>query len=122
LHTNDVLAALSALGHPRRLEAFRLLVTMGDQGLLAGEVAERLDAKQNTMSTNLSVLLRAGLVRAVREGRGVRYSANMDSFGRMLQFLISDCCSGNPESRRELTALVGAAQADVSGMPNPAHA
>ncbi|MEM7496446.1 MAG: helix-turn-helix transcriptional regulator [Pseudomonadota bacterium] len=122
MHTNEVLAALSALGHPRRLEAFRLLVTMGEQGLLAGEVADRLQAKQNTMSTNLSVLLRAGLVRAVREGRGVRYSANMDTFARMLQFLITDCCSGNPKSHRVLTELVATPQVERNGMPNPAHA
>jgi DNA-binding transcriptional ArsR family regulator len=122
VQTNEVLAALSALGHPRRLEAFRLLVTMGEKGLLAGEVADRLDAKQNTMSTNLSVLLRAGLVRAVREGRGVRYSANMDTFANMLKFLIGDCCGGNPKMCRELTETVAQPLLAQQGGPNPAHA
>ncbi|MEM6679400.1 MAG: helix-turn-helix domain-containing protein [Pseudomonadota bacterium] len=119
MQTNEVLAALSALGHPRRLEAFRLLVTMGEDGLLAGEVADRLSAKQNTMSTNLSVLLRAGLVRAVREGRGVRYSADMGTFAAMLQYLIGDCCSGNPKMFQQLTQMVSDV---VPADRSPAHA
>ncbi|MEM6490162.1 MAG: metalloregulator ArsR/SmtB family transcription factor [Pseudomonadota bacterium] len=95
MQNEEALAALSALGHPRRLEALRLLVSSGAEGLLAGEVADRLGAKQNTMSTNLAVLLRARLVEARREGRGVRYTANIDTFSAMLQFLVSDCCGGN---------------------------
>ncbi|MEM6945376.1 MAG: helix-turn-helix domain-containing protein, partial [Pseudomonadota bacterium] len=73
-------------------------------------------------STNLSVLLRAGLVQAVREGRGVRYSANMDTFGGMLQFLIGDCCSGNPKMARELTELVATPLLRSQQVPNPVHA
>lgn len=90
----DALAALSALGHPRRLDAFRLLVAAAPDGLLAGDIAERLGSKQNTMSTNLAVLLRAKLVRARREGRGVRYTADTETFGTLLRYLAKDC-SGN---------------------------
>ena len=93
MQKEDAMAALSALGHARRLDAFRLLMEAAPHGLLAGEVAERLCAKQNTMSTNLAVLLRAGLVRARREGRGVRYTADTETFAALLRFLMGDCCS-----------------------------
>ncbi len=38
----------------------------------------RLDARQNTMSANLSILRQAGLVRNRREGRRIRYFADME--------------------------------------------
>ena len=70
--------------------------------MLAGEIAETLDARQNTMSTNLSVLLNAGLLRNEREGRAIRYFANMDGLQGLLGFLLQDCCGGRPELCRPL--------------------
>jgi DNA-binding transcriptional ArsR family regulator len=96
------LTAFSALSQSSRLDAFRLLVQAGDAGMLAGEIAEALDAKQNTMSTNLSVLMAAGLLRNVREGRAIRYFANMDGLQGLLGFLLQDCCGGRPELCRPL--------------------
>ena len=66
------LAALAALGQETRLDIFRLLVRAGPDGLAAGEIAEELGVLQNTLSANLSVLLRAGMVRNRREGRSIR--------------------------------------------------
>ena len=66
--------AFAALSQPLRLDAFRLIVAAGPQGLLAGEIAEAMGAKQNTMSTNLAQLREAGLLVSRREGRGVRYA------------------------------------------------
>ncbi|MEM6422193.1 MAG: helix-turn-helix domain-containing protein [Pseudomonadota bacterium] len=122
MQNEDALAALSALGHSRRLDAFRLLVSAGPGGLLAGEVADRLDAKQNTMSTNLAVLLRARLVRARREGRGVRYTADMDTFSSMLKFLIGDCCGGRPELCDDALRAVGEAEKLAPSEPRLADA
>jgi hypothetical protein len=42
METNQAIAALTALGHPTRLAAYRLLVQAGPQGRMAGEIAEAL--------------------------------------------------------------------------------
>lgn len=91
------LAALSALGQDTRLEVFRLLVRAGADGVPAGEVAARLDTVQNTMSAHLKILDHAGLVRAERDGRTIRYVADMTGFRDLLAYLMEDCCNGSPE-------------------------
>ncbi len=91
------LLALSALGQETRLDVFRLLVQAGSKGMLAGEIAAEMGVLQNTMSTNLSILHQAGLVRNTREGRAIRYFADMDGMRGMLGFLMEDCCGGQPE-------------------------
>lgn len=93
----SALTAFSALAQQTRLEAFRLLVTAGDTGMSAGDIAEALDVRQNTLSANLAVLLQAGLVRNQREGRVIRYFADTDGMRGMLGFLLEDCCGGRPE-------------------------
>lgn len=94
---NHALEALAALGQKTRLEVFRLLVKAGPDGMFAGDIADALDVRQNTMSANLAVLLRAGLVRNEREGRTIRYVADMDGVRGLLGFLMEDCCGGNPD-------------------------
>ena len=91
------LAALSALGQDTRLEVFRLLVRVGEDGLPAGEIGASLGAVQNTMSAHLKVLDHAGLVRAQRDGRTIRYVADMTGFRDLLAYLMEDCCNGSPE-------------------------
>lgn len=93
----ESLDALSALSHETRLDVFRLLVKAGGDGLLAGEIAARLDVRQNTLSSNLAILNRAGLVSWRREGRAIRYIAAMDGMRGLLGFLMKDCCGGRPE-------------------------
>jgi ArsR family transcriptional regulator len=93
----DALAAFAALSQPTRLDVFRLLMTAGNDGLLSGEIGERLGVKQNTMSANLAVLARSGLVRNEREGRNIRYFADLDGIRSLLGFLMEDCCGGRPE-------------------------
>ncbi|MEO0383678.1 MAG: helix-turn-helix transcriptional regulator [Pseudomonadota bacterium] len=92
----DASDAFAALSQPSRLEAFRLLVKAGEPGMMAGDIGRHLDVRQNTMSANLAVLLHAGLVRRERHGRTIRYFANFQSMQRFMQFLIEDCCNGNP--------------------------
>lgn len=94
---NQSLSAFAALSQQTRLEVFRLLVQAGAAGMLAGEVADRLGVRQNTMSTNLSILLRAGLIRNEREGRAIRYFADFDGVRGLLGFLMEECCGGKPE-------------------------
>ena len=91
------LSAFDALSQPTRLAALRAMVRAGAAGLSAGEVAVATGTVQNTMSSHLSVLLASGLVRNVREGRSIHYSADMDALGRLIGFLMEDCCGGRPE-------------------------
>ncbi|MEM1366147.1 MAG: metalloregulator ArsR/SmtB family transcription factor [Pseudomonadota bacterium] len=94
---NDAISAFGALAQPTRLDVFRLLIKAGAEGMLAGAIAETLGVRQNTMSANLSVLLQAGLVRNEREGRAIRYFANMAGLRDLLSFLMEDCCGGRTE-------------------------
>ncbi|WP_336070137.1 metalloregulator ArsR/SmtB family transcription factor [Nitratireductor rhodophyticola] len=93
----EAINALAALGQETRLDVFRLLVRAGPEGLPAGEVAARLGVVQNTASAHLKVLSQSRLIRAEREGRIIRYSADMTGFRDLLAFLMEDCCNGNPE-------------------------
>lgn len=97
MDSNKALAAFSALSQPTRLDVFRLLVKAGADGMPAGEIGERLNVRQNTMSANLAVLLNAGLVRNERRGRTIRYFAEFDAMRGLLGFLMEDCCGGRPE-------------------------
>jgi ArsR family transcriptional regulator, arsenate/arsenite/antimonite-responsive transcriptional repressor len=94
---DSTLSALSALGQETRLDVFRLLVRAGQEGLLAGEIGDALGVRQNTMSANLSVLNQAGLIRNRREGRAIRYFADMEGMRGLLAYLMEDCCGGRPE-------------------------
>ena len=100
------LAALAALGQETRLDVFRLLVKAVQEGVPAGEIADRLGAVQNTVSTHLKVLTQAGLIRPERRGRVVRYVADMTGFRDLLAYLMEDCCNGAPELCRPVIEAV----------------
>ena len=89
--------AFAALSQPTRLKALRILVQTGKSGMLAGDLGDLMEVRQNTMSANLAVLLHAGLVRNEREGRSIRYFADFDGLRDLLSFLMEDCCGGKPE-------------------------
>lgn len=89
------LESLSALSHETRLWVFRLLVQAGADGLAAGEIAEALGSRQNTMSSHLKILAQAGLIEDQRRGRRIVYRANYDTVRQLVLFLLQDCCAGN---------------------------
>jgi ArsR family transcriptional regulator, arsenate/arsenite/antimonite-responsive transcriptional repressor len=91
------LAALAALGQPTRLAIFRLLMQRGPGGLAAGAIAEAVGCAHNTLSSHLSILARAGLIRGARDGRSILYCADVEGMRALIAFLITDCCDGHPE-------------------------
>lgn len=93
---NSALDAFAALGQATRLDVFRLLIKAGTAGMSAGDISETLGVRQNTMSANLGILARSGLIRSEREGRSIRYFVSMDGMRGLLAFLMEDCCGGNP--------------------------
>ncbi len=90
----DVLAALSALAQENRLDAYRLLVQAGPEGLAASELAERVQIPANTLSFHLKTLSHADLVASRQAGRFIYYSANYDQMNALLGFLTENCCGG----------------------------
>ncbi|HVI28549.1 metalloregulator ArsR/SmtB family transcription factor [Hansschlegelia sp.] len=91
------LDALSALGQSTRLRIFRRLVAMGPEPVAAGVLAQALGCRQNTLSTHLAILSRAGLIVGVREGRSILYRADFDGMRGLVNYLLEDCCNGRPE-------------------------
>ena len=91
------LETLDALSQQTRLSAFRLLVQAGPAGLSAGDIAVRLDSRQNTMSTHLKQLNQAALIDSRREGRSVIYTANYETARELILYLTEDCCAGHAE-------------------------
>ena len=97
MDNEQTIEAFAALAQSTRLDAFRLLVTHEPVGLPAGDVARLLKVPHNTMSTHLSILARAGLIRSERQGRSIIYRADLDQVREAVTFLLKDCCAGRPE-------------------------
>ena len=109
------LIALSALAQGTRIDIFRVLVKTGANGKCAGEIARALGARQNTVSTNLAILTRAGLVTSRREGRSIRYFADIDGMRGVVSFLMEDCCGC------AATVSTGRPAGGAHGEPGAAH-
>lgn len=101
---DSALTGLAALSQRTRLETYRLLVNHQPNGLPAGEIARLIDVPQNTMSTHLAVLARAGLVVAERHSRSIVYRADLDRLRSLTLFLVKDCCGGEAELCESLIA------------------
>lgn len=97
MNSQEVVTKLTAMAQESRLRAFRLLVTQGEQGICAGDIAKQLDISPNTLSFHLKELHEAGLIKSRKEGRSVIYSLNTESYKELLKFLTEDCCAGNAE-------------------------
>jgi ArsR family transcriptional regulator len=104
MEDNAAIEALAALAHPGRLAVFRLLVRAGAGGVAAGEIARSMETPANTMSTQLAILSRTGLIRSRRDSRSVIYSADYARITALLGFLMEDCCEGRPEICAPLAA------------------
>ncbi|WP_022723238.1 helix-turn-helix transcriptional regulator [Rhodopseudomonas sp. B29] len=97
MESENAIMALGALAQSTRLEAFRLLAAHEPDGLPAGAIADALAVPQNTMSSHLAILARAGLIRSRRHSRSIVYRADLARFQQVALFLIKDCCGGRPE-------------------------
>jgi len=89
--------SFGALAQETRLEVVRLLVRAGVDGMSAGEIAQELEVRQNTMSSHLLILVNAGLLESQRDGRSIIYRVQFKGLRQVLKFLVEDCCQGKPE-------------------------
>jgi ArsR family transcriptional regulator len=106
MESEQVILALAALAQSTRLDVFKLLVKHEPDGLAAGDIARTLAVPQNTMSSHLSILSRAGLVSAQRFGRSIVYRGDLARFQAVVLFMLKDCCGGRPEICAPLTAAL----------------
>jgi DNA-binding transcriptional ArsR family regulator len=97
MKSKQALSAFGALAQETRLEIFRQLVRLSPDSIPAGDLAQDLDVPPSTLSSHLAILQRAGLVQSQREGRVIRYSADLDGAKELVEFLVKDCCRGHPE-------------------------
>jgi ArsR family transcriptional regulator, arsenate/arsenite/antimonite-responsive transcriptional repressor len=97
MESEKAILALAALAQSTRLDVFRLLTKHEPEGLAAGDIAKALAVPQNTMSSHLAILSRAGLVTARRISRSIVYRANLGAFQSVVLFMLRDCCDGRPE-------------------------
>ena len=85
-------AALGALAQETRLQAFRLLVEQGPEGLPAGDIAARLGVVPSSLTFHLQQLLGAGLVTQRRRGRHLFYAADHAAMTALVGYLTENCC------------------------------
>jgi len=88
------LDALDALAHATRLAAFRTLVVAGTEGLVVGELRDRLRVPPATLTAHLNVLRAAKLVLDRRDGRNIVVRANLARMNDLVAYLTENCCAG----------------------------
>lgn len=89
------LMAFAALSGSTRLRVVKLLVKAGEAGLTAGEISDAMGASPSKMSFHLSALSKANLVLSSRSERQITYVVDFESIGKLVQYILVDCCSNN---------------------------
>jgi DNA-binding transcriptional ArsR family regulator len=102
MDSDAAIRAFAALAQSTRLAVVRHLIAVHPRDVAAGEIAKYCRVPHNTMSAHLAALVRARLVRVLRQGRRMAYGADLDGFRALLEFLIRDCGSCRPELAAQL--------------------
>jgi DNA-binding transcriptional ArsR family regulator len=87
------LKSFASLSQDTRLQAMRILVEYGTEGIAAGDLSAELGIPQNTLSFHLAHLSQAGLVSAHKQGRQIIYKARLDTVQSLIGFLLDNCCT-----------------------------
>ena len=96
MQTKQATKIFEALSSDVRLDLFRLLVKHAPDGLVQGDIAKELDIPSTNLSFHLKAIVHSGLVDVEREGRFMRYKANIPLMLDIVAYLTSECCAGNP--------------------------
>ncbi len=91
----------SAMGTEARLRIMQLLLSAHPEGLVVTEIQEELDIPNSTLSHHLDKLKNEGLVQVRRESTFLRYTADTEALGQLLQFLYAECCTRNKALKPE---------------------
>jgi ArsR family transcriptional regulator len=85
----------AAMGNDARLRIMRLLLSAHPTGMIVGDIQAELGIPNSTLSHHLDKLKNEALVEVRRSGTFLWYTANIDSLQEIMDFLYSECCSGN---------------------------
>jgi len=85
---------LAELGNTTRLAIFRYLVKMGHAGAPVGSIQKALGIPASTLSHHIARLVGVGLVKQERESRILHCMPQFDVLNELIQFLLSECCTG----------------------------
>src|SRR6476660_5353785 len=91
----------AAMGTESRLRIMQLLLSAHPEGLVVGEIQSELEISASTLSHHLEKLKHEGLVKVIREGTFLRYTANAAALEELLSFLYAECCTRNKAIRPE---------------------
>lgn len=84
---SNIVKSFIALGHDTRLTIYNLLVTKGETGIPAGEIAAELSIPGATLSFHLTSLSDAKLIGSRREGRTVYYFVKYKRVKKLIKYL-----------------------------------
>ena len=107
MQTKQATKIFEALSSDVRLDLFRLLVKHAPDGLVQGDIAKELDIPSTNLSFHLKAIVHSGLVDVEREGRFMRYKANIPLMLEVIAYLTSECCSANPCECQKFRAASG---------------
>lgn len=119
MEKSRVLEAMSALSSGVRLDVYRLLVTRGLRGMVAGEIAAEVGLPLTNMSFHLKALTQAGLATVEQEGRYQRYRANVPLMLEVIAFLTENCCANDPAQCRKYRDAVPGVETVLPALAPP---
>ena len=92
--SRQLAARFAALSHPARIEILRHLARQ--DSCCCGDVVQKFELAQSTVSQHLKVLVDAGLVRLTPERRRSRYEVDrnaLEALSRSVSGLLVSCCA-----------------------------
>ena len=100
-------AQLEAIGNPRRLQLYRILVRAGAEGLPVGRVQEKLGIAASTLSHHVKRLVDTGLVTQERQATTLICRAHYPAMQSLIGFLTDECCADGKclPTQRQLSNL-----------------
>jgi ArsR family transcriptional regulator len=105
MKTSSIVQSFIALGHDSRLAIYNLLMTKGEQGIPAGEIASTLSIPGATLSFHLSQLVDAKLIAPRREGRTIYYFVKYKRVKKLIEYL-SEYCENAPKKAETENSLI----------------
>lgn len=84
---------LHALAAPERIHLVMFLAQTGSQGAYASQCAAALNTAPSKTSFHLAALLDAGLVSRQREGKYLRYRAELHKLEALISQVAQSCCN-----------------------------
>ncbi len=92
MKTETIAHTLAELGNETRLEIFRLLIKVGQDGMTIGDIGKRLKIPASTLGFHLRGLTSARLVSQEKQGRSVICRAELDTITSVINELVAECC------------------------------